>query len=95
MTRLVWDNNRLDTGYLRFRSFCWFCRIGEQLVIQYDFRDIDEDGLPVWSASIGSYEISYELFMQEMENFLHHFFLDMEKQFGQWVTYHPEFNRLA
>lgn len=80
MIRLVFDNNRLDTGYLRFRSLCWLCRIKDRLVIQYDFRDTDDENTPVWSASAGMHDIPYAFFIQELEDLLHRFFLDMEIQ---------------
>lgn len=70
----------LDTGFLRFRSLCRFCRINDEMVIHYDFCDQDEDGVPVWSAGNGKYSMSYEKFIREIEIMLDDFFTAMDRQ---------------
>ena len=70
----------LDSGYLRFKSGVFFYHIGEKMIIRYDFKDRDEDGLNVWSATAGEFEMTWTEFVKEIENLLHSFFSDMDKQ---------------
>lgn len=75
----------LDTGFLRFRSQCRFCRVGDQMTIHYDFRDQDEDGIPVWSAGAGQFRMPYRRFTEEIDNMLLQFFRAMEGQINRAV----------
>lgn len=70
----------LDTGFLRFRSLCRFCRIDDEMVIHYDFRAWNEEDVPVWSAGTGQYKMDYRQFLEEIEMMLHHFFDAMAQQ---------------
>ena len=71
---------RMDTGYLAVRSHYAFNLRGADIHISYDFQDVFEDGLPVWSAGVGSHAIPYEHFLWEVEDLLNRFFTDMETQ---------------
>ncbi len=76
---------QLDTGFLRFKSFCRFCRLEEEIVLQYDFRDRDKEGDPVWSAEAGEYRIGYEEFLAQITAMLDSFFRSMDTQIAQAV----------
>ncbi|MDR2918047.1 MAG: DUF5984 family protein [Tannerella sp.] len=88
----------LNTGYLRFKSLLFFYHVGDKVIIRYDFTDKNEDGLPVWSASHGKFEITWTEFLYEIENLLNRFFTDMDKQVEDAVCnlmnndYYREFN---
>lgn len=75
----------LDTGYLRFRSLCRFCRVGDTMILHYDFRDTDEEGIPVWSAGVGQCSIEYKDFLVETEALLDRFFEAMDRQISAAV----------
>lgn len=75
----------LDTGFLRFRSVCRFCRVEDDLVLHYDFRDRDEDGHPAWSAGVGHYVLPYGEFLAELADMLHRFFHAMDGQIDHAV----------
>ena len=79
------DYAQLDTGYLSARSECQFFHIGERLIIQYDFRAQDDDGVPVWSATAGQLEMPYERFVDEIGNLLTRFFHDMDRQIEEAI----------
>ena len=76
---LLWEGN-LDTGFLSVCSQCWFYRIDDTVKIQYDFRENEEDGTPIWSATFGEYELPWHVFVDEVEDLLVRFFRDMDKQ---------------
>jgi hypothetical protein len=80
----------LDTGYLRFKSFCAFHHIGRTIRIIYDFRDADEEGIPVWSAGAGSHELPYQDFLGEIEDMLARFFAAMDRQVADVVSLLPD-----
>lgn len=75
----------LDTGFLRFRSLCRFCRTGDKMTLHYDFRDADEEGVPVWSAGVGQCEMGYGSFLQEIRDMLDRFFDAMDRQIAYAV----------
>jgi hypothetical protein len=70
----------LDTWFLKYKSRCAFFHVGDQMIIQYDFRDKDEDGDIVWSAGAGTYVLPFYEFEKEFENFLTRYFHEMEKR---------------
>lgn len=76
----------LDTGFLRYRSVCRFCRQGDELIIHYDFRDQDEDGILVWSAGVGQYRMKYDYFLNEVQTMLDRFFEAMDRQIWDAVN---------
>lgn len=75
----------VDTGFLRFKSLCRFCRLNRELIVHYDFRDKNEEGTPPWSAGVGQYSMGYEIFVQEIDDMLNRFFDAMEQQIAYAV----------
>ena len=82
--KLFWTG-RLDAGFLVVRARCCFYRLGDIMRIQYDFRSVEEDGTPVWSAECGEYELPWQTFIDEVEDLLVRFFRDMDKQIDEAV----------
>lgn len=71
---------RLDTGHLCVKSECFFYHVNDKIVIHYDFRDTFADGMEVWSAHVGQYEMLYSDFIDEVEDMLERFFAAMDLQ---------------
>lgn len=80
------SNGHLDTAYLRYKSGIFFHRIKDKLIILYDFTGKDENNIPVWSATRGKDETTWQTFLQEIENLLHRFFADMHKQVEKAIS---------
>ena len=66
----TWLHQRsLDTGYLTVTAKIWFWRSGNTIHIEWDNRSQEFDGLPMWSAKLGSFALTVDEFMDELRDF--------------------------
>jgi len=58
-----------------------------EIILRYNFKGWDEDGLPWWTATNGEYRLSYQDFLLEVEDLLNRFFVRMDRQVKGVVAY--------
>lgn len=59
-----------DTGYLVGAPEVHFVRVDNQVRILWDNRAKMSDGIPIWTAEIGMYELPVESYVQECASFI-------------------------
>ncbi len=64
-----WQVRCFDSMYLTNAPHIWFWSDEDDVVISWDNREIEVEGIPVWSATHGNYRISRNDFINEVREF--------------------------
>jgi hypothetical protein len=76
-----WTSERLfDSGHLIGGPHLSFFRHNDKIRIVWDTEHILENGISLWTAKDGNFEMDYSDFINEVKNFGLNFFESMEKQ---------------
>ena len=79
-----WISQRsLDTGYLSPSARIWFWRLGDTITVEWDNQEKLFDGVPAWAAQQGSYSLSVDQFVAELEAFRRSFLDAMRMRVDQ------------
>jgi len=72
------DNRWLDSAYLSPSARIWSDE--NNVVISWDNREVKIEGIPVWSATHGSYRINKDDFINEVRRFDKNLFAEMNER---------------
>lgn len=64
-----WQDRSLDTSYLKAGCRIWFWTDGTDLVVDWDNRGLEIDGIEAWSAKRGRSRMSLQSFMDALTAF--------------------------
>lgn len=78
---LSWAYKRsFDSAHLIGGPYCYFFRHEEKIRIAWETEHILENGICLWTAQDGSYEMNFSDFVNEVKLFGQKFFEEMDKQ---------------
>lgn len=81
-----WGCRRLSTIHLNQGSKIWFWRTADTMHIRWDNRLSEIDGISVWTAKLGEFQLPVEEFIQEVSSFHHRLMDAMEERIKIIVT---------
>jgi hypothetical protein len=64
-----YDSRRLDTAPIWEAPSIWFIRVGESIRVRWDARRLDDNGVQIWSSSVGEHEMSIVTLLDEVRSF--------------------------
>lgn len=77
--RLLYGGH-LGSGFVNHNAACRFYRVADKILVKWDFREKDKDGIKIWTAGKGEHEMDYFVFLDEVEAMLVNFFEQMDRQ---------------
>jgi len=63
------QGHHLGTGYLNNAPTIYFWSDGRRVHIEWDNRDQQKDGVPIWGAEFGTWSLSVQTFLAEVQSF--------------------------